>query len=164
MELNFWNSDLPVFSDVPCDYIKLYDFKNIHNFENELTDLIFEKDSLKENEDKNIEVEHQYINFEMLIISEKIRAIEKGNSAHNLEFNDIYYSTLMIDQEETNQEFYNKETIQKIIDFQYGTTRVMLSYMLYVYLIGFCLPFCLMIGFDFESYNETRIGGLCLLT
>ena len=47
----------------------------------------------------------------MLIISEKIRAIEEGKIAHNLEFNDIYYSTLMIDQEDTNQEFYNKETV-----------------------------------------------------
>lgn len=65
--------------------------------ENELAELIKERDSCKDNVEKNVEVEHQYINFEMLIIAEKIRAIEKDQDASKLLFNHLYFSSLMIE-------------------------------------------------------------------
>ena len=64
-----------------------------------MTNLIISKDTEKEHDEKNIEVEHMYINFEMLIIAEKLRAFEKGTSTSKLLFNHFYYSTLMTDQD-----------------------------------------------------------------
>ena len=68
----------------------------MHNHDKEITDIIIQNDKEKENEEKNIEVEHLSINFEMLIIAEKIRALEKGRDPSKLVFNDLYYSTLLI--------------------------------------------------------------------
>ena len=102
MEQPLKSPNLPVFSNKSIEYFCLNDFKNMHNHEKELTNMIIDHDNAKETDDKNIEVEHMSINFEMLIIAEKIRAIEQGNDPKKLTFDDLYFSNLMIDQEETN--------------------------------------------------------------
>lgn len=140
-----------MFSDSPMEYFCINGFKSMHNHEKELTSLIIQKDQEKDNDEKNIEVEHMSINFEMLIIAEKIRATEQGDDLSKLVFNDLYYSTLLIDQEDTNQDFYQKETVQKMIDFLYHKTRIMLSIQFYLFIIGFCIPFVVMIAHDFSS-------------
>lgn len=44
---------------------------------------------------KNNEVEHYYIDFTYLIISEKLRSIH-SSSKNELIFNDLYYSRLVV--------------------------------------------------------------------
>jgi len=74
METVFVDAELPVFSDEPTEYIQLQSFKNSHNVQNELKDMIHDRDKQKKNDSlKNYEVEHFYINFTFLIIGEKIR-------------------------------------------------------------------------------------------
>ena len=164
MEQPLRNPNLPVFCDSPMDYFCIDEFKTLHNQEKEITNMIIDKDLKKDNVEKNIEVEHMAINFEMLIIAEKLRALDQGLSTDKLLFNDLFYACLLIDQEETNQEFYQKETVQKMIDFLYQKTRIFLSVQLYLYLIGYCLPFLMMIGYDFSAKYIQILGSICLFT
>lgn len=61
------------------------------------------------NIEKNIEVEHHYIDFQIMQIGEKLRKKEaylKGK----LKFNNLYYTQLLTKNSEENLEFYMKKT------------------------------------------------------
>jgi hypothetical protein len=63
MEIPLKYIELPVFSDKSSEYAKENQFVNFHNFENELVDKIILRDQKKGPCEKNIEVEHHYIDF-----------------------------------------------------------------------------------------------------
>ena len=102
--------------------------------------VIVANDKLKKaNVEKNYEVEYSYMNFQNMIISEKIRKKEEFSKG-KLKFNSLYFATL-INQNPSNQEFFMKESVQKLIDFQYMTTFNFFRNLFIVYGLGFALPF-----------------------
>ena len=71
---------------------------------------------------KDIEIEHSMIDFQALIVGEKVRDYQNGNF-NNFDFNDkILASVLYVDNNE-EMKYYNLETIRKIIDFQFVKTK-----------------------------------------
>ena len=69
---------------------------------------------------KPFEVEHSLIDFQKLIIGEKIRGYQE--EFKNIEFNDQHLAKLLYKEEEKNIQFYKLETVQKLIDFQFEKT------------------------------------------
>lgn len=67
--------------------------------------------------DKNFETEHRYIDFSHTVIGVKVKNIHKIASKNDLRFDDIFYARYLMKCTETNEEFYLKESVQKIIDF-----------------------------------------------
>jgi len=103
--------------------------------------VIVAKDKLskKTNIEKNYEVEFSFMNFQNMIISEKIRKKQEFSKG-KLKFNSLYFANL-INQNPSNQEFFMKESVQKLIDFQYMTTFNFFRNLFIVYGLGFALPF-----------------------
>ena len=64
MEIPFVNDELPVFSNLHSEYEIISQFKNFHDFKNEMIFRVRKRDKNKpEKIEKNIEVEHHYIDF-----------------------------------------------------------------------------------------------------
>lgn len=90
------NPDLPPFSKEQVSYHVMSDFIDYHNAEQELLCEVILKDpsmivdaakeDIKSKGKKKYEVEHSFINFEKLIIGEKIRGYQED--FRNIEFND----------------------------------------------------------------------------
>lgn len=115
---SFKNVELPVFSEKQSEYILINDFEDFHNSEQEIADKIIENDKMKPmNIDKNFETEHKYIDFSHLIIGVKVKNMYKIESANELRFDDPFYASYMMKSYENDTDFYNKEAVQKIIDF-----------------------------------------------
>ena len=89
------SDELPVFSDQEFEFETVNQFKNFHNFKQESVEKVISRDGKKSEEiEKNIEVEHHYVDFQVLQIGEKLRqqdAYAKGK----LKFNNLYYSRLL---------------------------------------------------------------------
>ena len=95
MEIPLKNIELPVFSDKFNEFAKENQFVNFHDYENELVDKIIQRDQRKGKKvEKNIEVEHHYIDFQIMIIGEKIRQMKQMESGR-LKFDDLYFAKLM---------------------------------------------------------------------
>ena len=62
IEYPFETDDLPVFSDEHCQYMRFNKFQNFHEYKSELAREVIVRDQKKDAE-KNIEVEHTFINF-----------------------------------------------------------------------------------------------------
>ena len=162
MESPFDADLLPVFSDQAREYLRLGKFRNFHDFENELAAQIVQRDALKGPErERNIEVEHHFIDFQELQIGEKLRkrglAIEK-----RLRFDDLYYARLLASNPE-NREFFLKETAQKLIDLQYIRAKKVFVALFACYCIGFCLPFVLIV-FAEDPGLHLAMGRICLVS
>lgn len=86
------------------EHIKLNEFENFHNYEDEIANLINQNDLSKPGGiSKNFEIDHTFIDLSFTIISAKVKGI---NSKDDLRFDDIYWSRMMLKCEETNPEFY----------------------------------------------------------
>ena len=69
---------------------------NHNNFREHIIDEIIERDRGKGKEiEKNIEVEHNFINFIDLQIGEKIRSVIEEKK-FEISFDDMYYESLLI--------------------------------------------------------------------
>ena len=69
---------------------------NHNNFREHIIDEIIERDRGKGKEiEKNIEVEHNFINFIDLQIGEKIRSVIEEKK-FEISFDDMYYASLLI--------------------------------------------------------------------
>jgi len=56
--------ELPIFSDQPAEYLKVNDFECFHNFEQEITRQILDRDKAKNPEiECPFETKHKYIDF-----------------------------------------------------------------------------------------------------
>ena len=90
-----------------CEYHRVNNFKNFHNHEAEMAQLINDTDLEKPvGVEKNYEVEHRYMDFSYTIISDKVKNIDKISSKEELKFNDIFYSKLMLKCDVNNLDFY----------------------------------------------------------
>ena len=114
---------LPAFSNARITYHLIEKFKDFHNHEGEVLDEVINSPPEAQwgvdsgiGSEKNYEIEHSYIDFQKLIIGEKIRAIqEKG--LMNINFGDQQLADVMYIEDEEHIEFYNLESIRKVIDF-----------------------------------------------
>ena len=61
----------------------------------------------KSGDEETYEVEHRYIDFQSLIIGQKIKKFD--SKVHELKFNDIFYSKFMLNY--TNLEFYQMDSV-----------------------------------------------------
>ena len=65
---------------------------------------------------KNVEVEHSLIDFQKIIIGEKIRDVQE-DGFHGVNFNDQHLASIFFLEPDHQVEFCNLETVRKIIDF-----------------------------------------------
>ena len=65
MEIPFKNIELPVFSEVPSEYLKIDDIWDFNKWRERIEHKIIDRESTKQTQgiDKNFEVEHSYVNF-----------------------------------------------------------------------------------------------------
>lgn len=91
-------------------------------------------------DEKNIEVEHSAIDFQRMIIGDKIRAIQEKNYQH-VNFNDNHLADIFNIQNEEHLEFYNCDAVRKVVDFQFVKTKKFLTMCFGIYLGGFVIPF-----------------------
>ena len=108
LETSFKNKQLPEFSDKSNEYLKMAKLNDYNLWVEEIEEKIRDRDKKKDdvkNKKKSYEIEHSYIDFQMLIIGEKIRASEE-----NFEFNDFKLCNL-IKPNSDDLEFYKGQTI-----------------------------------------------------
>ena len=87
-------------------------------------------------------IEHSYIDFNWLIINEKIRAINNvgADEVFNLRFDHLFYSELIMSQYD-NLKFFSASSVRKIIDFQFEITKQFMEGQFWFYMIFFVLPY-----------------------
>ena len=132
------------------------DFIDYHNVDQELLCEVILKDpsmimdtakeDIKSKGKKKYEVEHSYINFEKLIIGEKIRGYQEDFK--NIEFNDQHLAQLLYKEDEDKLEFYELGTVQKLVEFQFHKTKAFLNLIIKLYICGFLGPFMLSITIE----------------
>lgn len=95
---------------------------------------------------KTYEVEHSLIDFQKLIIGEKIRGYQEGFK--NINFNDQHLASILYKEDPDKLHFYKLETVQKLIDFQFMKTKQFLNLIIRLYVGGFLIPFIFSIMFQ----------------
>ena len=167
--------DLPPFARKRVQYHVKETFQDFHNSEQELINEIVMKDpymtwniqnfgdgSHKVGPSKNIEVEHSLVDFQKVIIGEKVRGYQEG-IFHNINFNDQHLAQIMYVEPEEHINYYNLETVRKIIDFQFRKTSRFLGLMLKIYMVGFLLPFIVSLSTKNTFFLNISYT-MCLLT
>jgi len=94
---------------------------------------------------KNIEVEHSLIDFQKVIIGEKIRDVQE-DGFRTINFNDQHMAGILYVDDAAQISFYNLETVRKLVDFQFVRTKAFLELMLKFYVGGFMVPFIISIS------------------
>lgn len=121
-------------------------------------------DKIKESEDSKkafanksdtyITLEHSYIDFQSLILNEKMSMIKnKHKKGNNTVFGKVYFSSLMVQNNKSNIEFYTQDMVKKFIDYQFKQTEIFFMTNLFIYLFLFLLPFLV---FIFSESNNIR--------
>lgn len=92
---------------------KQQELHSIHEVENEICDMIIERDSQQPknvNQDRINVVVHSYIDFNYLIIGEKLRYNLKRSKEDWIKFDDEFYSSTLL---ETNNitDFYKQKSV-----------------------------------------------------
>lgn len=159
--------ELPPFGSEQKAFHVKQNFTDFHNSEKEILREMIEKDphmtwtvdnfgqddkdkTQKVFKNKNVEVEHSMIDFQKLIIGEKIRDVQE-EGFHNVNFNDQHLASIFYVEPDHQIDFYKLETVRKIVDYQFITTKWFLSLMLKFYLCGFLLPFLVSLSVGIES-------------
>lgn len=149
-EIEFQDVDLPPFSDMTFDYIQIESFQNFLNLKMEISEKIISNDELKEvGIDKNNEIEYYYVDFQYLIIGEKIRSIsstgQEQTAAAELKFNDLYYARIFAEKadDETNNTFFKQKSVQKLIDSQWVDTYKVQVTIFLIYFLMYVIPMCI---------------------
>ena len=75
-----------------------------------------------------------------LIIGDKIKHLDDEEELKNLAYDDEYVAKLMMSSEE-NSDFYNQESVQKIIDYQFVQTKVGMKYLFWFYIFCYMIPY-----------------------
>ena len=93
--------------------MRIDQFENFHNFNNEIARMIVDKDSEKDPLiEKIYETVHTYIDFSDTIIGEKIKCMHSKSKRSDIpKFDDIYYSQYMLKSEDNNIDFYLQESV-----------------------------------------------------
>jgi hypothetical protein len=173
--------NLPPFMSRQINYHMKERFNDHHNSEQEVISEIVEKNPYmtwsiqtmgedvnilkrdkREKEEKNIEVEHSMIDFQKVIIGEKIRFIQEKNF-RKVSFNDNHLADIMWVEDPEYLSFYNLETVRKVVDFQFVKTKWFLQYAFMFYACGFLIPFILSMSIESALWLNLLFT-LCLFT
>jgi len=173
--------NLPPFMSRQINYHMKERFNDHHNSEQEVISEIVEKNPYmtwsiqtmgedvnilkrdkREKEEKNIEVEHSMIDFQKVIIGEKIRFIQEKNF-RKVSFNDNHLADIMWVEDPEYLSFYNLETVRKVVDFQFVKTKWFLQYAFMFYSCGFLIPFILSMSIESALWLNLLFT-LCLFT
>ena len=100
----------------------------------------YDSDANKVFSQKNLEVEHSLIDFQKVIIGEKIRDVQE-DGFRNVDFDDQHLAGILYVDDPAHITFYNLETVRKLVDFQFVRTKQFLERMLGFYVLGFMVPF-----------------------
>lgn len=138
---------LPPFSNARITYHLIEKFQDFHNHEVEVLKEVIESEpeaqwgvELGIGTEKNFEIEHSYIDFQKLIIGEKIRGIQEQNFK-NINFGDQHLANVIFIEDDEHLEYYNLESIRKVIDFQFSEASKFLQFQLFFFGAGFMAPF-----------------------
>jgi len=138
---------LPPFSNARITYHLIEKFQDFHNHEVEVLKEVIESEPEAQwgvehgiGTDKNFEIEHSYIDFQKLIIGEKIRGIQEQNFK-NINFGDHHLANVIFIEDDEHLEYYNLESIRKVIDFQFSEASKFLKFQLFFFGVGFMAPF-----------------------
>ena len=104
------------------------------------------------------------IDFQKVIIGEKIRDVQE-DGFHTISFNDQQLASIFYVEPEHQIDFYKLETVRKIVDFQFITTKWFLGLMMKFYLCGFLLPFLISLSVDNDRKLILNVTyTMCLFT
>ena len=154
------SSNLPVLSDKPAEFIKIENIENIYDIHGYISNLINERQKLKEQGSESIEVEHRFIDFSFLIIGKKIRNLD-------VEFNldDQELAELFLQENDNNKELYKQQFVQQLINFQFPLSRKYFLCLFFLYSLGFFLPLQLSIMNNSEpDFEGVAFYVICTLT
>jgi len=87
------------------------------------------------------------IDFQKVIIGEKIRDVQE-EGFRVVDFDDQHLASILFLEDDSHINFYNLETIRKLVDFQFVKTKSFLERMLGFYVCGFMIPFILSLSTD----------------
>ena len=159
IENQFKNDDMPIFSDQKSEYHRVNEFKNFHNHEAEMAEMINDIDLQKGGFEKNYEVEHRYMDFSYTIISDKVKNIDKISSSEELKFDDIFYSKLMLKCDVNNLDFYMQDSVQKIIECQWVSASKLMKGLFSLYMFMYLIP----IGITLFTKDEALQDNMLLI-
>ena len=63
-----------------------------------------------------------------------------------------------------NHELFTKDSVNKVIDFQYEKTKTVLTGLFLLYVLFYVVPFILMLFTKGEYVNITTLAHTCLVT
>lgn len=120
--------ELPPFVSETVQYHIKDDFLDFHNSEIETINYVIDKDpymrrgiySYRDKSEieqkRDVEVEHSMMDFQKLIIGEKIRGYNNGKFI-NINFNHQYLAGILNLEDDKDIDFYKLETVRKLVDF-----------------------------------------------
>lgn len=79
-----------------------------------------------------------------------------------IKFNDLYYASYMLKCDENNLEFYLKESVQKIIDFQWLSTFIIYKCLFFVYLLFYLTPVCIVFFTENDELKNVLLEVACV--
>lgn len=112
--------------------------------------------------EKNIEVEHSCIDFQKVIIGDKLRAIQEDNY-EKVNFNDNHLADIFMINDEDYIEFYNCEAVRKVVDFQFTKTKKFIIATMLIYIFGFLIPYTMSLSITDKVWLNLCYV-LCLIT
>lgn len=157
------NDKFDAFSEHPFQSMKKRseEIHSIHEMETEICDMIIERESkqaLAQNSQDNINVVvHSYIDFNFLIIGEKLRNNLTSKKSDWIKFDDEYYSSILLESNNI-QEFYEQKSVQRIIDVQFQVAKWFWQLQFIFYIVLFFIPFTLTLIRDDHEMNNFLIN------
>lgn len=152
----FSHPDLPIKSDRPEESFFQPYFHDANHALDEILDKIKIRDEMKVVIKKTIPVEHSHIDFQFMIMANKLDYDSKEKKPYV--FDDLKLAELMVQNSETNVQFYQSDAIQKIIDFQFVTTKMFFERLAIIYLVLFMIPLLVII-----FYDDVMIDRICYI-
>ena len=99
-------------------------------------------------------MEHFYVDFQSMIMAEKIRNVSKEGEEVTLRFDDLYYATFLLKSGDSNHNFYLQESVQKIIEFQFVQTKRMMKFIFHLYMWMYGIPIGIYLFTKDENIHE----------
>lgn len=171
IEIPFYETEIEQFSSYPKQYLPVYQFESLHDIDKEITQLIRQREleqsqrraeaGKMHKDEAQYPIEHTYIDMKWLAIGEKIKRMQSNQEIRELALDHRFYSEMIVKQI-GNISFYSKETVQKIIDFQFMDTKKYLKMQFWFYFLFFVCPYSLTLISD---NRRTRLLAMefCLL-
>lgn len=107
-----YDKSLPIKSDMKVETEEFSTFEDGNKVKDTIVDTICQRDAQKGDVEKVVAVEHSYIDFQNLIINQKLMTLRSEAKTKN--YSKQYFSELMVQE---SIEFYLQDQIQKFIDY-----------------------------------------------